>query len=264
MIKLAVLYLFLFLNCSIISAQSINNLYLNFGGSYSDFQDVKYSTVQYGGIGGLISAGFEKRQSKAIWDAGFSMNIASEKATTHDSGNAFVLHPNLYLQYLSRVKEGLYIGGRWDILDFYYRNVSGLGNNSTYYISSSNLSVSAEYIYQKFRFGLDLCLLSYQKENTSFGFSTPQNALEEGEFGYQNDDLDNPFGFKYYQLKPIGQQFTIRTQIKYQFTERFSLGYQWTMNQFAEVKNYPVTYGNHWVTARFNILHKEKGFEKED
>lgn len=262
--KITALFLFLSLIPSTSFTQSINDFYLNFGISYSDFQDVKYSTVHYGGIGGLIRFGFEKRSSQAIWGGGISTNIANEKAATHSRGNTFVLNPNFHVNYLKNIKKDLFIGGRWDILDFYFRSVSGLGNNSSYYISSSTLFSSGAYSYKNFRFGLDVGLLSYQKENISFGFSAPQNALEDGDFGYQNDALDSPFAFKYYQLKLIGQQISIRTNIQYQFTERFSLGYQWKMNRFSEVKNYPVTYASHWITARFNISHQEKETVEEN
>ena len=52
----------------------------------------------------------------------------------------------------------------------------------------------------------DLGILSFMKESTSFGFSAPQSALENGEFNYQNEALESPFGYKYFDFKYLGNK----------------------------------------------------------
>ena len=102
----------------------------------------------------------------------------------------------------------------------------------------------------------DLGLLSFMKEMASFAFSAPQNILEDGEFNYQNEDLSDPFGYDYFELKHIGNNLNIKTSFLFQYKERISIGYVWNIRHFANVKSYPVTTGMHNITFRYNIFHK--------
>ena len=239
-----------------VSAQVERTFFIGLGGGGSTFQDVKFSTNQYRGTGGIFDFGYTRQRVHSKLAAYCAINFGSESAATHDKGNTFVLNPRLGVQYLRNIQSKFWLGGRWNIMDLYIRNIDGLGNNSVYYIGSSQLFLSGEYEYQKFNFGCALGLLAFQKESTSFAFSAPQNGLEDGEFGYQNEALDDLFGFKYYQFKPIWQQLSLRTHVIYNLNERINIGYQWQMRRFAEVENYPVTYGIHSVVIRFNIVRK--------
>ena len=256
--RLSLMLLLSFGSLTLSMAQTTKNFFVELGGAYTTFQDVKYSAVSYGGVGVAFRFGIERSTPKAIWGVGLDGFFGTESPNTHNVGNVTTLHPKFYGLYLKKINDQFSIGAHWDILAIYFRNMDGLVNNGAYYIASSDLFVTGNYHKGKWNFGLDLGLLSFQKERTGFAFSAPQNALEDGEFGYQNEALENPFGFKYFTLKPLGQQLYLRSRIQYQWKKRISVGYQWTGRHFAEVKNYPVTAGSHQLVLRFNLTHKTK------
>ena len=256
--KLSFLLLIFLGSLTVIVAQTTKSFFVEFGGAYTSFQDVKYSAVGYGGIGVAFRLGFESNTPTVIWGIGLDGNYGKETPNTHNVGPVTTLHPKFYGRYLKKINDQFSVGTHWDILGLYFRDTEGLDNNGGYFITSSDLFAAGVYHRGKWNFGLDLGLLSFQKERTSFAFSAPQNALEDGAFDYQNEALENPFGFKYFTFKPIGQQLYLRTHIQYQWKERFWVGYEWTARHFAEVKNYPVTVGNHRIVVRYNFIHKTK------
>jgi len=243
---------------------SINNskqLYVGSGISYSNFQDVRYSNVQYSGIGTGLEIGYKNQNNKRLWGVALTFNYNSEKAETHDMGKTLVLNPNVSFNYLKPINNNFLIGGRIDLFDFYYRNTEGLGNNSNYYINAHHLYGSL--IYNKnlkkewnLEASIDLGLFSFMKESTSFGFSAPQKPLENGEFNYQNSKLSNPFGYKYFESKYIGNHLNLKTSIILQYKKRISIGYTWRVRHFATTKSYPVTTGIHNFIIRYNIINK--------
>lgn len=239
-------------------AQKTKSFYVDIGGSFSSFQDVKYSNVRYNGFGGVFGLGYLKESEKALWGANFQGVFASEKPATHSASTAKTNDLMLQVKYLHRVKENVFIGATWDVLDLYTKSFEGLGNNSGYDITGSTLWASGIYDYKKFRFGFDLGLASYFRESTGFSFSAPQNVLEGGDFDYQNSKLDDRFAFKYYELRTIPKHFQIRTSIRYRVSKRFSVAYKWHLRKFAEVKNYPVTYGIHSLSIRYNFFSRTK------
>lgn len=248
----------LFIITHSVFTQSNSGIFVDLGGAYTTFQDTKFSDVSYGGIGINAGLGFQKDGLKATWSAGLRGNFSNEKANTHSQGTSTVIHATFYSRYLKKINENLSVGGHWDMLGMYYRSIENLQNNGNYYITSSDLFAAATYQMGKFKFGLDLGLLSFQKESTGFAFSAPQNGLEDGEFDYQNEELSNPFGFDYFVFKPIGQQLNIRTSIIYQWKERLSVSYRWSARHFAQVENHPVTIGTHQLVVRYNLTHKTK------
>lgn len=248
----------LFITTNTVFAQSTQGFFVDLGGAYTTFQDTKFSDVSYGGIGLAFAFGFQKESPKATWSGGLAINFSKENSNTHNQGAVTVVHPKFYSRYLKKINENLSIGAHWDILGMYYRSIEGLQNNGNYYITSSDLFAAATYQMGKFKFGLDLGLFSFQKESTGFAFSAPQNGLENGDFDYQDEKLDDPFGFNYFVFKPIWQQLNIRTSITYQWKERLSVGYRWSARHFAEVENRPVTIGTHQIVVRYNLTHKTK------
>ena len=257
--KKSSLLLLIFLDSlTVISAQTTKNFFVELGGAYTSFQDVNYSAVSYDGAGVAFRLGIERNTPNAIWGIGLDGNFSTESPNTHDAGAVTTLHPKFYSRYLKKLNDQFSVGVHWDILGIYFRSTEGLDNNGGYFISSSDLFATGSYHRGKWNFGLDLGLFSFQKERTGFAFSAPQNALEDGEFNYQDEALENPLKFKYFSLKPIGQQLYLRTRIQYQWKERIAVGYQWTARHFAEVKNYPVTVGSHQIVVRYNITHKTK------
>lgn len=256
--RLSLILLVIFGSSTIVSSQTTKNFFIAFGGAYSSFQDAKYSAVTYRGPGVALKLGFEKNSPNAIWSVGLDGNFGIESPNTHNFGTTTTFHPKVYGRYLKKINDQFSVGVRWDVLAFYYRKTEGLDNNGNNYLTSSDLFATGLYQKDKWNFGLDLGLLSFQKERMSFAFSAPQKALEDGEFDYQNDALENPLGLKYFVFKPIWEQLYLRTHIQYQWKEQLSVGYQWTVRHFAEVKNYPLTIGNHQIVVRYNISVKAK------
>ncbi|HHS95749.1 MAG TPA: hypothetical protein ENJ45_04100, partial [Phaeodactylibacter sp.] len=197
---------------SIEPATSANKkLYFGLGGNFSSFQDVKYSSVQFSGIGGAFELGFTKQKENRQWTLGMQSEAGIERATTNDVVSSYFGNVLFYYRYTKALKRKVSIGGRLDLMDTYFRKNNGLGNNGLYYLIGSHLYFSTNYhktLSKKWRVEaiLDLGLLSFYKESTGFGFSAPQNALEAGGFNYQDEALTNPFGFKYYHFQHLGKQ----------------------------------------------------------
>ncbi len=208
-----------------------------------------------------MNIGFQKEKAQTITSGGLAINFSSESPATHDNGKTTTIYPKFYYSYARKLNQKVAIGVHWDILGLYYRNIDGLMNNGSYYITASDLMLSGKFNVGKFRIGTDLGLISLIKEGTGFAFSAPQNGLEDGEFSYQNESLDNPFGFKYGRIRGIGKHFKLRTHIQWPLSERVALGYQWEMRRFSEVRDRAITTGMHHLTLRFNLIHKDKGIE---
>ncbi len=238
-----------------------NNLFIDLGGNYSSFQDVKYSDVHYAGAGLNFNIGYNKSNENYFWETALKLNYSTESASTHNLGKAIVVNPTIYFKYLKPIKKNFKVGARLDLLDSYFRKIEELGNNGTYYINGHHLYGSVMHDYKlndnwNLQSGLDLGLVSFMKESTSFGFSAPQTALEEGGFNYQSESLESPFGYKYFDWKYFGNNLNIKTSFFFQYKNRISLGYSWDMKRFANVKSYPVTTGMHNIIFRYNIIHK--------
>lgn len=237
------------------------NMFIEIGCNYSNYQDLKFSKVQYSGIGSNFSLGYNKKSTKHFWEVAMNINFSKEKASTHNSGKSTVINPSIYFKYLKPLNKNFLIGSRIDLIDFYYRDTKGLGNNSNYYINGSHLYASL--IYNKkinenwnLQSSLDLGLLSFMKESTSFAFSAPQNALEDGEFSYQNEKLESHFGFKYFEFKNITNNINLKTNFLFQYKKHFAIGYSWNIRHFANVKSYPLTTGIHSISFRYNFVKK--------
>lgn len=252
--------LFLLLGLGTINAQTAKSFYLEFGGAVTNFQDVKYSKVPYSGGGLALNFGYEKEIDQVIWNTGLNLRGSFESAKTFDN-KAWAINPTIQFKYLRKISDQFAIGVNWNVLGLYLRNAADLGNNSIYFVASSDLMASAQYRRNKFDFGLDVGLLTWVKESTGFAFSASQNILEDGLFDYQNERLEDPFGFKYYQLKSGFKHLLVQTHIDYMVSDRFELGYQWSARHFSEVKNYPVTIGSHTLTMRWNLSKKTRGME---
>jgi hypothetical protein len=249
----------LLLTSQLANAQS-KTFYMGLGGSLTSFQDTKYSTLHYGGFGGILELQFKKSSDNSIWSTGLTTTVSQEASGLFDNGKAVVAYPQIHFSYLKSINDQLYVGGRWDILEMYFRSTSGLGNNSIYYNTGSYLSVSGIYkmkIGEKpFEIGLNLGLLSYFKESTGFAFSASQSALEDGDFDYQDEALTNPFGFKYFNVRLPWQHFRMNIVANYQLSKRFSLGYRWNIRRFSEVDDYPVTSGGNTISVRYHFTNK--------
>lgn len=206
---------------------------------------------------------------------GFVANalVSSEKPSTFDvveeRGKAQVIYPQISLNYQRRLKNNFSIGARIDLLDFYYRSTRGLllGNNELFFQNGYNLAIRSTYTMNLshqmlLRFALDFTLVSFQRASQSFSFSSPQVALENGNFNYQDDALTNPFLLKFYEFSPFWKVAGLRTQIGIDYKSRWHFSYQWQLRKRATIKDYPVVFGMHSLTIGFDILNSVKNKKK--
>lgn len=236
-----------------------NSLTIGLGGILTSFQDIKYSDIRYSGIGTNLSFGYE-RNNKNFFNTNLNLIYSGENAKTHNFGKTHVLNVVIDASYLKPIikkeKHKIYLGAKWDVLDAYFRGTESLDNNSIYYIFGSNLKISSFYertisdnIYIRAEFNFQL--LSFMKESTSFAFSAPQDVLEDGEFSYQNDKLEHPFGFKYYTFEPFTKYLNTGTQVEMHYKKRWIFSYKWNMQRSNKVKNYPLTRGYSSLSVKY-------------
>jgi len=238
--------------------QSLTTLSVDVGGSLTSFQDNKFSQVRFNGTGGVFGLEYQRLRPQYRLSTRLQVMSGTETASTHDQGKTTNVNPRLELGYHRKVKENLYLGVQWDVFNFYSKDVEGLGNNRIYYLTSSNLFASGFYDWKKFRFGLDLGLLSYAKEGTGFSFSAPQAATEGEEFDYLDDALVNPFRLRFGKITGIGPNLHLRTHIQYQISRRWNLGYEWNFRRYVQVPGYASSMGYNMLNLKFDILDKAK------
>ncbi len=245
-----------------IETKKSKSLYFDFGPVYSMFQDLKYSKVQYSGLGAGLTIGYRKSNDVGLWETALMLSFSSQQANTHASGQALAANPTVYFKYLKRLNGKLFLGARVDLLNFYFRHTAGLQNNAANFINGNHLYGSVLYkrpINSKLeiQYAIDLGLLSFLKELTSFGFSAPQTVLENGGFNYQDTQISDPFGYRDFVLKTSLNQLNINSSIVMTYKNKLSFGYYWQVMQFANVKSLPITIGTHSLFFKL-ILNKNK------
>ena len=240
------------------------NFFIDLGGTYSTFQDTKYSDVRENGMGAILKLGYNNlKTGKHFWEAGFDFNFTKNNASTHDQGGSMTIYPNIYFKYLRGLNKKIYLGARVDIYDNYIRSYSNLQNNATFATAGNYLYGSVLYqttINDNWRFKAtgDLALIGIQNEGTGFAMSYSQNRIEQGNVDYQDPTMGDPSNYKYSKFKYIGNNFILKTEYSFLFKKRMSVAYNWEMRRFAVVSGYPTTWGIHNIVFRFNIIHREK------
>lgn len=242
----------------------LRNWFVEAGGVYSSFQDIKFSDVQYSGLGAAIKLGLNReKENSYFWEAAFNFRYSSENASTHDNGKTTVIYPTIYFKYLRVLNDHFLIGGRLDLLDLDMRVLTNLQNNGTYYMASNLLYGSA--IYKRpinsnwnFSASLDLALIGLSKESTSFAMNYNQTRIEKGEVNYQEETMGEPYPYKFWEFSHIGNHLNLITEFYFHYKTRLSAGYKWEMRHWATVPSYPTTTGAHSIVFRYNFAQKLK------
>lgn len=244
--------------------------YFQLSGVHTSFQDAKFSTVRYNGIGTGIDIGRTVEIGNDRFTYGFRLSYSNSRSSTFKLDPAFgkigiarEFRPNLYFKYMRKINEKFSVGGRFDVLDSYFRVVRGLGNNKIYYNVGTNLYARGSYRHAfndnwGIETGMELGLLSFMRESTSFAFSAPQSVLSNGLFNYQDDATSSPFGFKYYEIRPVWKYGNINVFADVKFKDRWTFSYSWGLRRFSTVDNYPTTIGIHTLGVRFDFIDKTK------
>ncbi|MCG8410301.1 MAG: hypothetical protein MI739_03345 [Bacteroidales bacterium] len=238
-----------------------NKFFIGVGVISNSFQDTKYSHVQYRGPGAGYIVGLSREGSKYFWESAITFFHGRESAKTHLASSR-IFRTGFYFTYMYLIYDRLKLGGKLELLDFYYRSDEDLTNNATYTYGSNNLYISTSYdrlLNDEWSIKgiVDLGVLAFGKESASFGYSVPQHIIEEGDFAYENN-YDDPFAWKYNRWSSFNKGFKLHLSTFFLYRKRFSFGYQWKLDYFVNVKSYPVTISNHNLVVRFNIINRKK------
>ena len=240
-----------------------STMYIGLGAIGSSYQDIKFSNVRYNGAGLSLDLGFEKKKKK-FWGVNLNLITSTEKAKTHDQGETMVLNAIIGAKYLVPVlssnNSSLYVGGTWDVMDFYFRLIDGLDNNGIGYIANSGIKGSGMYektlsSKMKLEAGLDFQLFGFVKEAPGFAINENQEALERGKFGYQDMGILLPTRLDYYNLEPFWDYVNVKTTIKLHH-KGWVYAYTWNMQRSNRVENHPMTRGYNSISVRYNINKK--------
>ncbi len=247
-----------------LNAQYARTWYLSQGGNNVFVQNTNYSSSTYSGVGFDFDIGYERKTQNSIIGSGLSLGISSTVANTSEINTGTVFQFDLNFKYLCKISDKLYLGGKWDILGLNLHSISGLGNNSSQYVSFSDFLASADYqLTNRFSLGLDLGILSFQKDNNGFAFSAQQSILEDGGFNYQDDGISNPIPFSHSRIVGFPSALIVKSNLTYTLSNRFQLGYQWDIRRFSSLKDYSYTTGSHSIVLRWNFSRKDRSSTSE-
>lgn len=236
-------------------------IYFGLGSMYHRFQDARFSDLKISGSELFPELGFRNIAGEHFIYAYTNVFIYS----TEQPNTVYPITSlgfNVRAGYLRRVLPGFYLGGTLDIFDYVTRDTEGLSNSSNFYHTASDLFFSAKYLYSlgsdwQFEFGSDLGILSLVKTAPSFTTNFQQNVVDNGNVSFQDPEVRQPWNFRYYDVKPIWEQFYLRTHIETYFRKRFSAAYLWRMRAFSDQKGYPVTLAVHSLSLRYHFISKE-------
>ena len=238
-------------------------IYVGLGPMYHAFQDARFSDLQITSFSPDLELGF-----RVLTDRSYIL--------THVDGFLFItpqpnagdstissMGLNVRAGYLHGITKNFFLGGTWDLIDFVTRNTEGLHNSENFFLNSSDLYLSAKYLHSagknwSFEVGGDLGLVSFMKYAPSFTANMEQKVIDEGKASYTDMDIRQPWNFKNFDVKPIGNQFTVRTHVEAFFKRRLSAAYIWSMRSLADQKGYPLTTAEHTLAFRYHFISRPK------
>ncbi len=253
----------LLLGMGITARSQSTRIFVGLGPIYHAFQDARFSDLQISSVGPGLELGFRYVTDRSYVLAhtdGF-MFITQQPNSVEKSISSLGL--NIRAGYLHGVAPGLFLGGTWDLLDFTTRTTDGLHNSENFYLNSTDLFLSAKYLYNagrswSFEFGGDLGLISFMKYAPSFTANLDQKAIDDGKASFQDQNVRDPWSFSHINTKPIGQQFSLRTHAEVFFRHRLSAAYIWNIRSFADQKGYPLTMAEHTLILRYHFISRPR------
>lgn len=240
------------------SAQTLRT-YFGIGGIYHKFQDTRFSDLTLSKNSLQPEFGFILENEKNFYSASISAHGYNAVHPATDSSNYSSLHFNVSMGYLREIKNKFYLGGTWNLVDFTVYEQSDLENNNNTFMTSSDFLFSALYNHEinndwKLRAGSDFGVLSFIKLAPSFTANFQQNVVDKGHVSAEDSESRSSFGLQYIDVKSIGQQLYLRTQLEMFYKRRLSLAYQWRMRTIWEHKEYPLTQAQHTLSLRYHFI----------
>ncbi len=233
-------------------------LSLELGGASGFAQDVRFSRLQYAGVGFTAGIGSVKQTADRERRLGLDFTSTAMKANLNNISTLNRLH--VALAYDQQRPVGQLFGGQWlaggEVRAAGTLYTSGAeGNNSSRVFTDVSLTALSSLRFQVkdnlLTVGVGLGLLHWAQDNHSFAFSYPQHVLEAGNFSYEDSSPGEPFGSRQLQsLLGVGQ---FRTHINYRIDERLGFSYDWEMTRYTQTKDYPVTQGEHRLMVSYTF-----------
>jgi hypothetical protein len=236
-----------------------NKLYISLGTGMSSFQDQKFSTQHHMGTAFSSTIGWNRSSNNFIHGFEIHAEAGREYYTTAKYASLRI-RPQIKTWLLYRINENWSAGFTWNVLEFYYRNTEGLGNNATGIDFSSNLNLSGMYTTQLWAKKLDILAhvgcYAWNKRSTSFAFNAPQTVLEAGIFSFQDEDQLNPLASKGGEWANALEDVRLGTELRYEFLKWLTLKYKWEVRKYHVVEGYPTIKGLNMLSFQFNIINK--------
>ena len=228
---------------------------------HQSYQDAKFTNLIYQGSGFGFELGYSNGSGKRFWDIGLHFAYNQDKTSV-----GVPYHVNLFGMYYAYVRnifhsknKKLYIGGYWDILDFYQREAQTLEgarhliNNSSAFIVGSCVALKMFFIYDlgvdwQLRTSLNFQLFGMMKQSPSFANSPPQDVIESGNHDFQPDenplfDNESPLGLFTYYFEPFYKYLKIKLNYEIVYKKHWMFFYRWIFRRSHKVSNYPLTQG---------------------
>lgn len=247
---------------SLLSAQQ-TKVYFGLGGIYNSFQDARFTDLRYNKFSFKPELGFKRVSNVDYWNANASIFDLQNTFPNHDTIKINTLSYNIRLGYLRIIVPSFYLGADWDVIDYWKRQTSLLGNGTDAYKLSSDIYLSAKYLYSisevwSFDFGLDYGMLTFINTEPSFSANFPQNIIDNGEVTFIDSETKSPWKLKNMTTKGFWDQVNIRTNIELNFKKRLSMSYTWDLRSYSDTKGYPVTNATHSLMLRYHFISRTK------
>jgi hypothetical protein len=233
-------------------------LSIELGGASGFAQDVRFSRLQYAGLGVAFGIGSVKQTADRERRLGLDFNYTAMKANLNQVSTLNRLQ--VTLAYDQQRPVGQLFGAQWLVGGearaagtIYTSGASG--NNSTRVFTDVSLTAMSSLRFKMkdnlLTVGAGIGLLHWAQDNHSFAFSYPQHVLEAGEFSYEDSSPGEPFGSRQLQsLFDVGQ---FRTHIDYRVGKRLGFSYDWEMTRYTQTEDYPVTQGEHRLMVSYTF-----------
>ena len=258
------LYLSLFLFLSTSAQDTIQSRHFDWnltaGGTLSSFQDLKYSSIHWRGVGYYGGMDF-KWKKKGIHAIGLEYSQSTEMPKTFDGhGEYNVYRGQLFYYYVHPIKERkdckLYLGAKIDGLDLVWHINQDLYNNASYLIYGYNFKAFSNYQRKinddwTLNAQLGFQLFGIMEDGTSFAYAVSQETLENGDYNY--DEMTLPVFFT-----PFWEYLSIETNFNFSYRKRWTFSYKWRMQQSYIVKNYRMTQGYSALAVSYSIISRDK------
>ncbi|GEM_PF-3957823 len=244
---------------------------LRLGIGVDRFQDSKNSPLKLSGTDVPIGIYRGRITDKSISTGGLEIRSSELSTSVNEQVTLSNGEVNLHFEYLRKLSaqtslfDTWYLGGR---VDFRRQNLENelLGNNSVNVFFNTSLSVvnRVERTVRtlgkdaRLSYTLSLSLLNYVKEDNSFSFAAPQQALEDGV--YNTQDFEHSL-FEYGEVTSLNSFIQLRSRLALHFPAKrrssWELAYEWQFRNYAQVDQLGIASASHNLSISYHLPKKK-------